>query len=63
MLPRVSPEDVHQALATLEELRERRRAAVELIETIDTLTTTLADGVAHGALTVVSPNVQHTERG
>ncbi|QXW00769.1 helix-turn-helix transcriptional regulator [Rhodococcus globerulus] len=63
MLPRVSPEDVHQALSTLEELRERRRAAVELIETIDTLTTTLADGVAHGALTVVSPNVQHTERG
>lgn len=62
-LPRMPLEDVPHALATLDELRERRRAAVELIETIDILTTTLADGVAHGVLTVVSPVLHHTERG
>ncbi|MGW9567548.1 hypothetical protein [Prescottella equi] len=62
-VPRVSPDDVPALTAALADLRARRAAARTLLETLDNLTTTLVDGVAHGALTVAPAPQNVPEKG
>ncbi|WP_072689823.1 hypothetical protein [Rhodococcus marinonascens] len=62
-IPRVRPDDVAEVTAALADLRARRAAASALLDTLEDLTTTLADGVAHGALTVTPSPETVTEKG
>nr|WP_246045065.1 hypothetical protein [Rhodococcus oryzae] len=62
-IPRIPPDRVPAVTEALHDLRERRRAATELLDNLDQLTTTLIDGVAHGALTVAGDTETHPERG
>jgi len=62
-VPRVPPDQVAAVTAALEDLRARRTAARGLLDTLEDLTTTLVDGVAHGALTVAPVPETVTEKG
>ncbi|CAM2786381.1 hypothetical protein RHDE110596_01215 [Prescottella defluvii] len=62
-IPRVQADQVGVVTAALADLRERRAAARRLLHTIDDLTITLVDGVAHGALTVAPAPPTVPEKG
>ncbi|WP_430331414.1 hypothetical protein [Rhodococcus sp. ACT016] len=62
-IPRVPPDQVAAVTAALKDLRARHTAARRLLDTIEGLTTTLVDGVAHGALTVATEPETVTEKG
>ncbi|MGF7121328.1 hypothetical protein [Rhodococcus sp. BE178] len=62
-IPRVQADQVGAVTAALVDLRERRAAARRLLGTLEDLTTTLVDGVAHGALTVAPAPQTVTEKG
>ncbi|WP_235870958.1 hypothetical protein [Rhodococcus spongiicola] len=62
-IPRVHPDEVPAITAALADLRTRRATARTLLDTLEDLTTTLVDGVAHGALTVAPAPETVTEKG
>ncbi|MFZ2176237.1 MAG: hypothetical protein WAW17_19810, partial [Rhodococcus sp. (in: high G+C Gram-positive bacteria)] len=62
-VPRIAPDQVDSASAALHAIRERRRTAVELLDNLDHLTTTLVDGLAQGVLTVADSFAIDPEKG
>lgn len=62
-VPRIAPEQVASVGATFHEIRERHRAATEVLINLDNLATTLVDGLAHGVLTVVNSFANNPEKG
>lgn len=56
-IPRIDAARVPAVTAMLADLRRRRQAAADLVETIDRLTDTLVDGVGRGALVVTEETV------
>ncbi|WP_433610894.1 hypothetical protein [Prescottella agglutinans] len=62
-IPRVSPDHVAAVTAALDDLRTRRTAARRLLDTLEDLTNTLVDGVAHGDLTVALEPENVPEKG
>ncbi|UGQ41871.1 hypothetical protein [Rhodococcus aetherivorans] len=62
-IPVVAPDEYAAVSAALDELRARRDAAEQLLDTLDRLTDTLTDGVGHGVLTVTAGTRHSREEG
>ncbi|MDV3208196.1 MAG: hypothetical protein LOY04_14330 [Rhodococcus ruber] len=62
-IPVVEADRIPAVSAALEELRARREAARQLLDTLDRLTDTLTDGVGHGVLTVTAGTRPGREEG
>ncbi|MFC4603150.1 hypothetical protein [Rhodococcus kronopolitis] len=62
-IPRIDPERVPAVTAALADLRHRRKAAEDLLATIERLTDTVVDGVGRGALVIAEDTVLEPEKG